>query len=74
MSTSPFDEIQILVAHDELHPDPRIPGMETVEERGLRDSVDQGFGAGHADDADQLAPGGFELPLEASTACSTVSA
>ena len=57
-------EVEILVAHDELDPDPGVAGVEAVEQRGLRDAVDQGLGAGHADDADHLAPRRFEMLLE----------
>ena len=55
-------EVDVLVAHDELDAQLGVARVEAVEQRRLHDAVDDGLGAGHADEAGLAAlDGGLAL-------------
>ena len=57
-------QVEVLVAHHKLDPQPGMAGMKAIEQIRLRDAVDEGFRPGNADHADHITPHRLDLMLE----------
>ena len=57
-------QVEVLVAHHELDTQSGVAGVEALDQRRLRDAVDDRLGAGDTDHAHRLAPRRFDLLLQ----------